>query len=45
MKTQALGVFSLEVEYLPMEDVTEEETGESSGAMRSWTNGGIDDVR
>ena len=42
METQASEEFSLEVAYLLMEDDTEEDTDESSGAMRSWTNGGID---
>ena len=45
MKTQASGELSLEAAYFPMEDVTEEETDESSGAMRSWTDGGIDAAR
>ena len=45
METRAFGEFSLEAAYLPMEDVTEEETDESSGAMRSWTDRGIDAVR
>ena len=39
---QALGELSRDAAYLPMEDVTEEETDESSGAMRSWTDGGIE---
>ena len=45
MKTQALGEFSLEEAYLPMEDVTDEDTDESSGVMRFWTDGGIVAVR
>ena len=45
VKTQASGEFNLEAAYEPMEDVTEVETDESSGAMRSWTNGGTDAAR
>ena len=45
MKTQASGGLSLEAAYFPMEDVTEEETDESSDVMRSWTDGGIDAAR
>ena len=41
---QASGEFSLEVAYLPMEDVIEKDTDDSSGVMRFWTNGVIDTV-